>query len=140
MSASPPLQSFNPHAVHYFTSASSSPQAHPLTQAGLPTAVYPSHVLFSATTPPRTQAPPMSSSAASQSAPKPATPQASFAPMQSPQPRPIRGFAVGAPTPAAKAAIFEPFNAKRPVTPELDAVLRKKTSSWTQWELEGASK
>jgi hypothetical protein len=57
-----------------------------------------------------------------------------------------KGFALGQATSAAikgqkkerrrQDAIFEPFNAKRPLTPELDAVLKKKSAQWGQWELE----
>jgi hypothetical protein len=64
--------------------------------------------------------------------------------MQSPQPRPVqtKGFAAGGAMPAVSGkkkpnAIFEPFEHKRSVTPELDAVLKKgSVATWGQWELE----
>ncbi|PVG00222.1 hypothetical protein CPB86DRAFT_782815, partial [Serendipita vermifera] len=38
-------------------------------------------------------------------------------------------------------AIFEPFEHKRSVTPELDAVLKKgSVATWGQWELEQSIK
>ncbi|KAG8780289.1 hypothetical protein FRC19_008831 [Serendipita sp. 401] len=140
--SSPSLQSFNPHAVHYFTSASSSPSSpsnHPSSQIGIPGAVYPAHILAASASPKQSD----SSTSTSSTQPAPVPPHARLPPipMQSPQPRPVqtKGFAVavGRAGPAAKGApIFEPFHAKRPITPELDAVLKKKSGQWGQWELE----
>lgn len=144
-SASPSLKSFDPHAVHYFTSASSSASSGStnLNLHGVPTASYPSHIIIASTSPSYSQ-PPKSGSVPSQTTPLSLSAQSLPVPMQSPQPRPfVKGFAFGQVTPAAikgqkkeKNAIFEPFDIKRSVTPELDAVLKKKNAQWGQWELE----
>jgi hypothetical protein len=145
MSASslPSLSSFNPHAVHYFT-RSGPATINPSNRVGVPTSAYPSHIIVAASTSP-SRATPQSGSV---STPIPLGSQPSPVPIQAPQPRPIvtKGFALGQATSAAikgqkkerrrQDAIFEPFNAKRPLTPELDAVLKKKSAQWGQWELE----
>lgn len=141
--------SFDPHTVHFFTSASSTP-ANSLTSSGLPISTFPGHVLAASTSgsPSRVQ-PPMDSSFPNQqqSTLGLLLTQKSPIPMQSPQPRlpaQTRGFAVGAVTPAAmgqkatqtKSPIFEPFKHERALTPELNDVIKKKSAQWNQWELE----
>jgi hypothetical protein len=138
-SATPTLQSFDPHAVHYFTSAATS--SRPVyTHTGVPRAAYPTHVLVASTSPAsRAIQPPKNNSVPSQS-----TPQVQSSPavqIQAPQPIAYaKGFAVAGTQAAARPSkgktIFEPFSHKRSVTPELDDVLKKKAAPWGQWELE----
>jgi hypothetical protein len=143
-SATPTLQSFDPHAVHYFTSAATS--SRPVyTHTGVPRAAYPTHVLVASTSPAsRAIQPPKNNSVPSQSTPQV---QSSSPVVQIQAPQPIvqaKGFAVaGTQAAAARSSkgpqgrsIFEPFSHKRSVTPELDDVLKKKAAPWGQWELE----
>jgi hypothetical protein len=152
MSSSSSLSpSFDPHAVHFFTSASSTP-ASSLTSQGLPIAAYPAHVVAASTTNNSSHAQPPNSSPASQRSALGLSLTTQTSPptsVQSPQPRypaQTRGFDLGG-TSAVKGqkaqknnAIFEPFKHERTNTPDLDQVIKKKSGQWNQWELEQSLK
>lgn len=139
---SSPLQSFNPHAVHYFTSAGGQQAPSPSRAAGLPSAAYPTHILVASTSPSRAQ-PPRNSSVPSQSTPATQRTQGQPVPIQSPQTHQL-GFETSRNTSggnnsnqlAPPRPIFEVFKHQRPLTPELGDVLKKRSSSWGVQELE----